>query len=57
MATFSKDEGLAAPTIFFFENQGMYDLDAHPANDGLWNLITWADPKKNGGDGRWETSV
>lgn len=20
--------------------QGMYDLGAHPANDGLWNLIT-----------------
>ncbi|CAK9061890.1 Sodium/proton antiporter 1 (AtNHD1) (Na(+)/H(+) antiporter 1) [Durusdinium trenchii] len=21
--------------------QGMYDLEAHPANDGLWNLITY----------------
>lgn len=21
--------------------QGMYELDAHPANDGLWNLITY----------------
>ena len=21
--------------------QGMYDLGAHPANDGLWNLITY----------------
>lgn len=31
---------LHLPRLACLLSKGMYDLEAHPANDGLWNLIT-----------------